>query len=220
MIPKDHLHACPEHGVIAHKHDCPVCVTEAITDPKAVREENFGQIDLRWQVEPDTMLDLLPLLIEDAERAGEGPVKVAVAQISKSELAAGYTEQERWFNVPVVEVGNNSQMVIRHNGDAQEVIETLENGGEYVEAPEYDIDRLAPDYWLDIIEMFVGDANKDVDVEHPDDETIRFTVDVNNEVRHRQVYQELKSHAEIYDMSVYTRNAGGIFEDSVIEVSV
>jgi len=95
-IPKQHLRACPDHGVVAEQgNDCPCCLTGIEARPNEY-DSGVDQLDLRWQIEPETMAELLPLLEEYLEDRDEGPLWVSVAELPKRLLASGYTEQERW----------------------------------------------------------------------------------------------------------------------------
>lgn len=127
-IPKDHLRACPEHGVVAERgDDCPCCATGVEARPNAY-DEGINQLDLRWQIEPDTMKELLRLMEPYLDDNDQGPIWVTVAELPKSELAAGYTEQERWFNVVQYRWGSRLKTQSRQS-NAKETIETLRENG-------------------------------------------------------------------------------------------
>lgn len=127
-IPKDHLRACPEHGVVAERvDDCPCCATGVEARPDAY-DKGVDQLDLRWQIEPETMKELLRLMEPYLDDEGKGPMWVTVAELPKSELAAGYTEQERWINVVQYEWDPYLKTLSRQS-NAEETIETLREHG-------------------------------------------------------------------------------------------
>lgn len=127
-IPKDHLRACPEHGVVAERgDDCPCCSIGVEARPEAY-DKPVGQLDLRWQVEPDTMKELLRLMEPYLDDNDQGPMWLTVAELPESELAAGYTKQERCFNVIQYQWGSFVKTVCRQS-DAEDTIETLRENG-------------------------------------------------------------------------------------------
>lgn len=127
-IPKQHLRACPKHRVVAERgDDCPCCITGIESRPDAY-DNPISQLDLRWQVEPETMVELIPLMEEYLEDKNQGPMWVTVAELPKSELAAGYTKQERWFNILQYRWGSFVKTICRES-EASETIETLRKNG-------------------------------------------------------------------------------------------
>lgn len=102
-IPADHLRACPDHRLVAqHDEECPACATGIEARPDEFEENQqhpVKPLDLRWKIESDTMIELIPLITEYIEDQGADPPWVSVAELDETEMPAGYTRQERWFNV-------------------------------------------------------------------------------------------------------------------------
>lgn len=220
MIPSNHLRACPEHGVVAPtgrsgSSRCPCCETDTEARPKAVSGESFGQMDLRWQVEPDTMIELLPLLKQNAVDAD---VYVSVAEIPEEELAAGYTKQEKWFNVAVVEYSSTSRQIIRHDTQAQEAIGKIKSGVGYIERPEYKYDRLDPEEWKAIIAPYIS-SWEDVEFER-DDNILTVTVNTPTDRAYTDLRREMGMVADNADVKIHTVEAGGRWSEGVIRLEV
>lgn len=131
-IPSDHLRACPEHRVVAERDaPCPCCVTDAEARPDAFMdgaEHPVEQEDLRWHIEPDTMIELIPLVREYLDDRGAGPFYVSVAELGLDLLPVGYTEQERWFNVLMID-GSMTRKTLMQESEARETIENLRSNG-------------------------------------------------------------------------------------------
>lgn len=127
-IPTDHLRACPEHGVVAETSDeCPCCETSVEARPDAY-DSTVSQLDLRWQIEPDVLIELIRVMRPYLAEKDQGPMWVTVAELPETDLAAGYTVQEKWFNVLQYEWGS-MQKTICQNEDAKETIATLRENG-------------------------------------------------------------------------------------------
>lgn len=221
-IPRDHLRACAEHGVVSPNDtsggDCPCCATGVEPRPNAVADKKFNHMDLRWQINPGTMTDLLPLLVMDAERVGAGPVYVAVAEISVEQVrgAAGWTDQERWWNVAVVETGNGARKVIKHEEDAQEIIEEISETGGYLGPETVNKHQLTPKAWDGVPDIYA----KDIDYEQPDDSTLLIHMDgFPSDNAYSEARQEIGQLAEGANLNVTTVEAGGKFSSATIKVS-
>lgn len=222
-IYRNHLRACHEHAVVRPEGDdgalCPVCETDAEARPGAVDDIEFSDLDLRWQIAPDTMVELLDALLEDAEREGVGPVYVAVAEISKQEVrhAAGYTDQERWWNVAVVETGTNSREVIRRQQDAREAIDAIREGDGYLEAAEVDHGHLKPQAWGGIADIYC----REVEYEQVDETTLRIHMDrFPSDSAYSQARSEIGDVCDMVGLGVRTIQAGGQFSEGVVEVFI
>ena len=127
VIPRDHLRACHEHGVVAERNaPCPCCQTNIEARPGGFNGYTSSE-DLRWHIEPDTMLELLPLVEEFVDDEGL-EAWVAVAELDKKQLPAGYTQQERWYNVVCIS-GTVSVKYLMHDSQARETIENLRDAG-------------------------------------------------------------------------------------------
>jgi hypothetical protein len=219
MIPKNHLRACHEHEVVApNGAGCPVCQTDAEAAPTAASDNSFGDIDLRRRIEPQTLIDAIPRLIEDAERAGEGPVQVAVGEVSMETVrnAAGYTDQERWFNVIVVQVGNVSQQTLVRQEQVEEALAAIESGEGFVESPPDAAASLNDEAGLKAV---VAPYVSDVEVERVDETTLHVTIETPSDNAYKQARRELGRSAAGLDLSVRTLNAGGRWEKGKIELS-
>lgn len=162
---------------------------------------------------------------KDAERVDEGPIYVAVAEADAGDgggsfmgTAAGYTMQERWFNVAVAEYGNNQRKIIKHNSTAKDVIEIIESGDQWLESPDHGEWRLDPDEWMTVIYPYIREED-DVEFERVDEDTLRIIIDVVNESIHEDLRREMGIMCDRVDLSIYTRNKGNRFEESIIEVS-
>lgn len=137
-IPEDHIRACPEHRVVVESSDdCPCCATGVEARPEAYDGE-VKQTDIRWHIEPDTMKEVLRLMEPYLDDNDQGPMWVTVAELPKRQLPAGYTVQERWFNVIQYEWGSKVKTMV-HESDAKETIETLRENG-YETESEVDAD--------------------------------------------------------------------------------
>ena len=127
-IPEDHLRSCPDHNVVSDRdEECPCCVTGVEARPEDVITD-VKPIDLRWKIEPETMVEAIELIQEYLDDVGEGPLWIAVARLKRGYLPAGYTEQERWFNVLKYEFGSMEKTLVRQD-NAEETIETLRENG-------------------------------------------------------------------------------------------
>lgn len=223
-IANSHLRACPEHGVIAPlredldgKRHCPICETGAEARPDAATDIQFNQTDLRWQINPDTLVELLDALEQDTNREGVGPYYVAVAELERSELAAGYTEQERWWNVVIAETGNTTREVFKHDSDAREAIEHINSGGEWLEAQTATHDHLNADPWKGVPEYYA----RDVDYERVDDDTLHIHMSgFASDNQYSEARREIGRIARAVNLSVRTVEAGGKWSDATIEVSI
>lgn len=224
-ISKDHLRACSDHGVVAPRgHEdwtgerCPVCETDAEARPGAVSDVEFTDLDMRWQIEPDTMVDLLSALATDAERQDIGPVYVAVAEITERQVrnAAGYTVQERWFNVAVAETGNSTREIIKHNSDAMDAIETIQNGEHYLEPVEPSPGALEPNAWAGVVDPYATD----VEYERVDETTLHIHMEgIPSDSAYSTARREIGHIAESDGLNVRTVEAGGRLEPATVEVS-
>lgn len=220
-IPRDHVMACSDHGVVTSRdYGCPCCEHDVEARPGAVQDVEFTQTDLRWQINPSTMDELLPALTEDAEREGVGPVFVAVAEIPRSELAYGYTEQERWFNVAVVETGNRSRKLFKDDHDAMGVVTTIQSGGEYLEAadePEPTHDDVKAQNWKGVVEIHCGH----VEYEQVDASTLHIHMSrFPSDNAYKKARKELGYLADANGVNIQTLEAGGRFQKGTVEVSV
>jgi hypothetical protein len=219
MIPKDNLRACREHEVVApHETGCPVCQTDAEAAPKAASDRSFGDTDLRRRIEPQTLIDAIPRLIEDAERAGEGPVQVAVGEVSMETVrgAAGYTDQERWFNVIVIQVGNVSQQTLVREEQVEEALAAIEAGEGFVESPPDAAASLNDETGLKAV---VAPYVSAVECDRVDETTLHVTIETPSDNAYKQARRELGVIAKRSDLSIRTLNAGGRWEQGKIELS-
>lgn len=222
-IPSDHLRACAEHGVVAPDYDgtrrCPVCETDVEARPDAVADTEFIDTDMRLQVEPDTMAELLPLLAEDAGIQAIGPVYVAVAELSVSEVrnAAGWTEQERFFNVAVAELGHGEREIIAREGDARDAIDTIKAGEDYLEPATVSDDALEPENWKGAVEPYAGS----VEYARVDDDTLHVEMSgFPSDSAYSDARRELGVLADMRNVSIRTVDAGGRFEDATVALYV
>lgn len=220
-IPTDHLRACTDHHVVAPPLEggCPACQTGVEAQPAAVRNEKFTTLDMRWAIEGETMVKLLPLLEHDAAEQGIGPVYVSVAEISLNDVrsAAGYTDQERWFNVAVAETGENTRTIVKHESDALEAIETIEEENHYLEpADTPEQEQLNPEAWYGVVDPYC-----DVEYERVDEKTLRFHIaNFPSDSAYKKARREIGQIAKSCNFTVKTVEAGGRWEDGIVDVSV
>lgn len=211
--------ACREHWVMDVKEKggvvCPVCETDAVADPTAVSDVSFSPEERRWNIGLSEMVDLIKHLTTDAEAAGVGPVSVAVAEITKSEVPAGYNHAERFWNVVVVETGPHSRELIRTSSVAQEAIQAIQEGDGYLEASEADRTALEPDCWGGVADIYC----RDVEYERVDSDTLRMTMDgFPSDSAYSDARREIGHIARSRELSVRTVDAGGRWSEGVIEV--
>lgn len=207
MIPSEHLRACPDHRLVHDReHACPGCTVGAIAKPDAVSDEHITDLHLRQQIESDTFERLMPLLEEEADRV-DGEAYVAVAEMDAGdsggafiEEAAGYTAQERWFNVAVIEYGKTQRDVIKRDHKAREAIEKLEGGEPYVEVPEYEGDRLDGDEWAAIVAPRVYKYSYG----RVDDDTLAILIGSPGESVYQKARRSLTHYGEQIDATVRT----------------
>lgn len=127
-IPEGHLRSCHEHGVVSERgDDCPCCIHGIEARPDGF-EDSVKPSKLRWQVEPETMLEVIPLMEEYLDDMDQGPMWVSVATVPKTHLPAGYTVQERWFNVLRYR-WESWVKTLMIESNAQETIESLRDAG-------------------------------------------------------------------------------------------
>lgn len=219
-MPSDHLRGCPEHGVVDKTEDgerwCPCCELGTESRPSAVSDVQFDGTDRRWNIGQDTMKGLLPALEKDAEREGVGPVYVAVAEITRNHLPAGYTPQERWWNVVVAETGNTSREVIKHVADAKEITEKIQGGGEYLEASEPAHALLNGEQWDPVLAPYCPT----VSYTRADSETLHIKMSgFRSDSAYKNARRDIGKIAEGSDLFVRTINAGGSHEGAKVEVS-
>ncbi|RLM68588.1 hypothetical protein [Halorubrum sp. Atlit-26R] len=210
LIDANHLRACREHRVVSEEW-CPVCATDAEAD--GTYDGSVGHIDRRRAPPEDQLRDHLSEIVEAAQDVG-GRVTISVAELDKKELPAGYTPQERWFNV--VEIRNTDGMVeetIKSGKDLENTAEQIEAGEIDLSAPDYD-HLLDPEEW-----RLVFRANAyEVEFERVEETRLRATAGVNSSSKHSKLRKEVGTVAERMGLSVHTRNAGDTFEDSVIDI--
>lgn len=130
-IPRDHLRACPDHRLVDDRdHACPACTTGVEARPDEFMEESRPPepLDLQWHIEGETMQELLPLMETYLDDRDQGPLWVSVAELPEDLLPAGYTRQERWFNVVRYRWGARVKTMM-HDESARETIETLRDEG-------------------------------------------------------------------------------------------
>lgn len=129
---RDHLRACEVHGTIGGGAGgsglCPACATDVDIEVRRDDVLRAKPLDLQWAVESETLVELIPLVLEYLEDRGEGPAWLAMAEVRKRMLPAGYTEQERWFNVLRYRFGSMDKTIMREE-NARETIETLRGEG-------------------------------------------------------------------------------------------
>lgn len=220
-IGTDHLLACGQHGVVKdHDAGCPCCEVGVEARPAALSDASFGEMDVRWQVEPETMHDLLRALQRDAVDQDLGPVYVAVGEVPEQTIRgmAGYTVQERWFNVAVTEVGPGSVDVVKREQDAQNAIATIADDYNYLEPQEPAEQLLRPDEW----EAVVAAYPIDVSFTRSDDGTT-LTMEASgfrSDSMYSKFRREIGTVATNAHLDVRTIEAGGRFDDAVVEVSI
>lgn len=131
-IPSDHLRACPEHRLVSDRESpCPACETGVEARPDYFMEHEDHPVDVRhlqWQIKTDSMPVLLSLMNEYLEDKGwEGPW-VSVAELDKERMPAGWTEQERWFNVVQYETSTMLKTIMNETS-ASETVRALRDAG-------------------------------------------------------------------------------------------
>lgn len=216
MIPEDNLRACSEHGVVKDNGYCPSCELSVEARPSAVSGESFGQVDLRWQIENDVMDELVSLLQRELE---DQDLFISVAEVGEGDLAAGYTRQEKWFNVVVIAYSTNSREIISRNQNAMEVIEDIKNGDYEVPEEEDSHWLLEPSQWKGVLGPYVRDFEEDVEFEE-EESVLIMRVNVFDEDIHSELRREVGLVCSDYGASVSTVNAGSAIEDSVIKIKV
>lgn len=228
-IPDDHLRACGEHGLVSHHdHKCPACATEIEARPNAVRNESFNDLHMRRNPTESQLHDLTPMLEEEADRVG-GEAYIAVAEASGGHdgggaymgNAAGYTMQERWFNVAAIEYGNSQREVFKDRDQTEDAIETLRAGDQLVEVPEYEFDRVAPKRWegIGVFHLYKMDARR------VDDHTTAILIGAPSGNRYSKARRDLGRAAENWDLDIrtvskskdYLGNTEGLIEVTIPE---
>lgn len=221
MIAKDHLRACREHGVVADRGVCPVCEIDGIeARPEAFSSRTFMDLDLRWQISHEVMMEGLPKLRDEAKELGHGAVFVAVGEVSVKTVrnAAGYTDQERWFNVIGVEIKHDSDRCIKRDSDVRDIIETIDDGFQYLPTPSDTDRRLEPDEWMTVIAPYI-DGEDGVEFEMMNDDRLRMRLSVGSEEIHQIMRRDIGVVARNFGLKAYTRQKGNWLQDSIIEVS-
>jgi len=210
LIDADHLRSCRKHRIVSEEW-CPVCATDA--EAGGTYDGSVNQNDRRWVLSEERVRNYLPEIVEAAQEAG-GSVTISVAELSRRELPAGYTPQERWFNV--VELRNAGDMVkeiIKSGSDLEDAAELIESGEIDLSAPDYE-HLLDPEEW-----RFVFRANAyEVELERVEETRLRATAKVNSSGKHSKLRKEVGTVAERMGLSVHTKNAGNRSEDSVIDI--
>lgn len=210
LIDADHLRSCREHRIVSEEW-CPVCATGA--EAGGTYDGSVNQQDRRWAPPEEKVRNYLPEIIESAEEAG-GSVTVSIAELSRRELPAGYTPQERWFNV--IEIRNTDGVVeeaIKSGRELEDAAERIEAGEIDLSAPDYD-HLLDPEEWRMVFRMNAYE----VEFERVEETRLRATAGVNSSSKHSKLRREVGTVAERMGLSVHTRNAGDTFEDSVIDI--
>lgn len=207
-IPSNHLRACPDHRLVdAKDHRCPACVTDIDARPDAVSDESFAPIHMRRRADDDLLHELAPLLEAEAERV-DGEAYIAVGEVSGGEdgggafmgNAAGYTMQERWINVAVIEYGNSQRAVYKDSPQVEDALETLRAGDPLVETPEYDFDRLDPDIWAGVGAYHLYKC----DFRRVDADRLAVLIGAPNGSRYSKARKELSRAADDYDLDIRT----------------
>ncbi len=219
-IPSNHLRRCPDHGVVNITEDgdrwCPCCELDVEARPSAVTDVSFTGTDRRRNITRDLMADLLRALQQDAERADVGPVYVAVAETTKEDLPAGYTHQERWWNVAVVETGNTSREVFKYRDDAHEAIQHIRDGGGYLEPSEPAHGLLDPGEWDPVVSPYCSE----VKYTRVDSDTLHIQMTgFPSDNAYSEARRQIGVITDRSDLFVRTISAGGRFEDAKVEVS-
>lgn len=226
-IPDNHLRACPDHRLVSTTdHTCPACATGIEARPDAVRTVSFTDLHMRRNPTEEQLRELAPLLEEEADRV-DGAAYVAVAEASGGEEgggafmgnAAGYTMQERWFNVAVIEYGHSQREVFKDRIETEDAIETLREGEPLVEVPEYDYDRLDTERWAGIALPFVYK----IDRRRVDRETMAVLIGSPGSTPYSKARRELGRVARDWDLDIRTVSKkediyGNV--EALIEVSI
>lgn len=227
-IPKNHLRACSEHRLVDDRdHTCPACVTGIEARPDAVADVHFTDLHMRQQPRDDQLHELAPLLEAEADRVEGGAAYIAVAEASGGDEgggafmgnAAGYTMQERWFNVAVIEYGHSQRETFMDTTSTGDAIETLKAGDPLVEVPEYEFDRLDPEQWIGpgSFHLYKQDARR------VDDERLAVLIGAPNESRYKKARKELGLVADNWDLKIRTVSKKADWlgnTEALIEVSI
>lgn len=176
---------------------------------------SLSATDLQWKVEGDTMLELVEAIQFDAQKHDDvGDPFIAVAELSKSRLPAGWTRQERWFNVLGYRCGHRIEWVTKDR-EAREAIEAVESGEGFIQPPEKDFDPLSPSEWSSIVGQYV----EDYEFEREED-VLRLTAGpFASDSLYREMRRELGyvvRETTVFD--IQTIDAGGRFEECVVEI--
>lgn len=218
MIPSEHLRACPDHRLVSEgdtDDPCPACETGVEARPEASEDINISQTDLRWQIEKETMLELLPLLQEEVAEAG-GELFVTVAELSQSSMPYGYTRQERWINVIVISRPFEKRRVLKQESEAEDVLERLKAGEEYLPRIDEDELQITPKSVQGVVEPYCYE----VEYEQVNPTRVRITLGTNSRDDYKAARKELGTACGALGLKVYTREVGGKYIDGVVDVSV
>lgn len=75
LIPPENLHACESHQVVMDRElGCPCCRTGVESRPEEFIDDPVTASNLQWSIEPETMLELLPIMVEYLGDRDEGPL--------------------------------------------------------------------------------------------------------------------------------------------------
>lgn len=226
-IPRDHLRACPDHRLVStREHACPACATGIEARPDAVKNEHFTDLHMRQQPTEEQLHELAPLLEEEADRV-DGAAYIAVAEAAGGEEgggsfmgnAAGYTMQERWFNVAVIEYGNHQRKVLKDSGETEEALEHLKREDRLIEVPSYEFDRLDPEQWegIGMFHLYKQDARR------VDDETLAILIGAPSGSRYKKARRDLGRAADPWDLDIRTISKDQDWlgnTEALIEVSI
>lgn len=128
-LPRENIQACKTHGVVtSDRGECPCCETGVESRAEEFIGEKTTPEDLRWQIEHETLVELLPVMVNYLEERGQGPLWVAVAELDRDVLPAGYNPPERWFNVIRYRFGSWEKTIMA-NANAEETLQTLRDEG-------------------------------------------------------------------------------------------
>ena len=210
MIPQNHLRACQEHQVVLTDNgDCPVCNTNATARPTAYKDTP-SHITLRWKIEDETLLSALNKLCENT--SDEVDIFVSTAEIPREKLPAGYTPQERWFNI-VGYVIHNEPTFIKTQTEAKELLDSLNTpDSPFTDTRQNELD---PDKWRGIAEPYCTD----VQIEQLDASTLEFTLDSPSDDLYSQARKELGVIARSEDLNITTKQAGDRWTDGIIHIT-
>ncbi|MFC6770300.1 hypothetical protein ACFQDD_01960 [Halorubrum pallidum] len=212
LIDSKHLRSCTEHRVVSEGW-CPVCETDA--EPVGEYDGSVNQMDRRMAPDEEVVQDHLPGVVEAAEAAG-GSVAVAVAMLPVKRLPAGYTRQERWFNVfEIRDPAGRVAKTLKSRSELKNATEQIESGAINLSAPDYD-HLFDPDEWRPVFSM----KAREVEFERVEEKRLRATASVPSEHAHSQLRREVGTVAENEGLSVHTRNAGNRFERTVLDIYI